>query len=127
MGTQLVIEQEVAAEPSAVYGAWTSAEELAHWWWPQIPDTTYHVDARADGSYEIRSEAAGIGVRGEFLELDAPRLIRLTWNWLDGGVSEAEEQVRVTLAPGLDRGGARSRGERFASASRRVLNAIQEG
>lgn len=78
MDQQLVVEQQVPAEPERVFGAWTSAEALEAWWWPHIPDTTYEVDARVGGAYEIRSEAAGIGVRGEFLELDPPRAIRMT-------------------------------------------------
>lgn len=96
---KLVLEQHVPATPDSVYAAWTSADGLARWWWPHIPDTTYEVDARAGGSYEIRSRAAGIGVRGEYLDLDEPRLIRMTWNWLDDGVGEVEEQVRVAFVP----------------------------
>ncbi len=95
MGGQLVVEQPVAAEPAQVYAAWASADGLSRWWWPHIPDTTYEVDVRIGGRYEIRSEAAGIGVRGEFLELDPPKLIRLTWNWMDAGVSKYEEHVQV--------------------------------
>lgn len=102
MGATLVLEQPVAAEPARVYAAWLSADGLARWWWPHIPDTTYDVDARIGGRYEIRSELAGIGVRGEFLELDAPSLIRLTWNWMDDGVSTIEQQVRVDLTPTPD-------------------------
>jgi len=96
---KLVLEQAVSAPPDRVYAAWASATGLARWWWPHIPDTTYEVDARAGGTYEIRSEAAGIGVRGEYREVDEPRLIRMTWTWLDDGVSEPEEQVRVAFVP----------------------------
>ena len=102
MGTQLVLEQPVAAEPSRVYAAWVTSDRLARWWWPHIPDTLYEVDARRGGRYEIRSDVAGIGARGEFLELDEPRLIRMTWNWMNDGVSEVEEEVRVDFAPTPD-------------------------
>lgn len=101
MGATVVLEQPVPAEPSRVYAAWTSADGLARWWWPHIPDTIYEVDARVGGRYEIRSDSAGIGARGEFLELDEPRLIRMTWNWMNDGVSE-EEEVRVAFAPTPD-------------------------
>ncbi|MBA3796356.1 MAG: SRPBCC domain-containing protein [Chloroflexi bacterium] len=99
MSQQLIVEQHVAAEPARVYAGWTSAEGLAPWWWPHIPDTTFEVEARVAGRYEIRSEAAGIGVRGEFLELDEPSSIRMTWCWLNDGVSEVEDQVHLTFIP----------------------------
>ena len=96
--TALVITQAVDADPPATYAAFTSADALARWWWPHIPDTTYAVDARIGGSYEIRSEAAGIGVRGDFLELDEPRLIRMTWIWLDEGEDGPTEEVSITFS-----------------------------
>lgn len=99
MGMQLVVEQQVAADPTRVYAGWTSAAALAAWWWPHIADTTYEVDARVGGRYEIRSAAAGIGARGEFLELDEPRLIRMTWNWMNDGISAVTEQVSVAFTP----------------------------
>jgi uncharacterized protein YndB with AHSA1/START domain len=63
-----------------------------------MPDATYQVDARVGGRYEIASKTRGIGVRGQFLELDEPRAIRMTWCWLNDGVSEVEEQVAVQFA-----------------------------
>ena len=99
MSRPLVLEQSVDADPARVWAAWTSAEQLATWWWPHIPDTTYRVDARPGGSYEIRSEAAGIGVRGEFLELDPPRSMRMTWIWLNDDTPAPEERASVELSP----------------------------
>ena len=46
MREPLSIEQHVAADRAEVYAAWLSVAELAKWWWPQIPDTTYEIDAR---------------------------------------------------------------------------------
>jgi uncharacterized protein YndB with AHSA1/START domain len=94
-----VVEQQVPAEPAAVFRAWTDAGQLARWWWPHLPDTRYELDPRAGGAYLIETDAAGIGIRGEFVELDPPRLIRLTWNWLNRGVPVVEEPVSVTLEP----------------------------
>ena len=70
MGNTLVVERQVPGAPEEVYAAWTSADKVARWWWPHIPDTRYEIDARAGGGYHIESEAAGIGVEGEFLSLD---------------------------------------------------------
>lgn len=99
MVRQFTVEQPVAAAPDGVYAAFTSADALARWWWPHIADTTYEVDARVGGRYEIRSGAAGIGVRGAFLELDEPRLIRMSWSWMDDGVAGVEEEVRIGITP----------------------------
>lgn len=51
------------------------------------------------GSNDIRSERVGIGARGRFLELDEPSVIRMTWCWMNNGVSAVEEEVRVELTP----------------------------
>ena len=99
MGRRLVVEQSVRVAPERAYAAWTSADALARWWWPHIADTIYEVDARVGGRYEIRSAAAGIGVRGAFLELDEPRLIRMSWTWMDDGIAGVEEEVRVGITP----------------------------
>lgn len=107
MGQELVVEAHVAAEPALVYAAWTSAEALAEWWWPHIPDAVYRIDAREGGHYDIRSEAAGIGAQGEFTDLDPPRSIRMTWRWMTDGVSAVEEKVLVAFAPAA--GGTRVR------------------
>jgi uncharacterized protein YndB with AHSA1/START domain len=99
MNRSLVVEQHVAAEPARVYAAWVSAEALETWWWPQIPDTTYDVDARVGGTYRIWSQQAGIGVQGEFLALDEPHEIGMTWEWLTEGEESVREQVWVRFTP----------------------------
>jgi uncharacterized protein YndB with AHSA1/START domain len=96
----LVIEQELVCKPGTAYDLWLSAKSLASWWWwPHITDASYLIDPRVGGSYEIVSAAAGIGVRGEFLSLDAGREIGMTWNWMDSGVSEVSEKVWVRFTP----------------------------
>lgn len=88
------------------------------------PDTTYEVDARVGGAHVIRSAEAGIGCRGEFLVLDEPRRIEMTFEWLatDDGPSvverveiefdtdEAGTLVRLTHV--LDEGVDSSEGQR---------------
>lgn len=101
MGKDLVVEQFVPAEPEQVYAAWLSPAQLARWWWPHIPDTTYSVAARVGGSYEISSPSVGIGARGDFLALHEPDRIELTWNWLNDGVSAVTEHVTVEFAKRL--------------------------
>jgi len=94
---RVVVETRVPASPDRVFAAFTSTEDLARWWWPHIPDTTYRIDPRPGGSYAIRSVAAGIGVEGDVVRLDPPRSLQLTWRWLNDGVAEPEEPVLVTF------------------------------
>ena len=42
----ITLSRTVAAAPQRVFAAWTEAEQLAAWWWPQLAGTTYDVDAR---------------------------------------------------------------------------------
>jgi uncharacterized protein YndB with AHSA1/START domain len=99
MGRTIVVEQHVPAPPDAVFARWTTSDALSGWWWPHIGDTTYRIDAVAGGSYEIRSEAAGIGVTGDVVEVAPPSRLRLTWRWLNDGIPEPEEPVEVTFEP----------------------------
>jgi uncharacterized protein YndB with AHSA1/START domain len=92
---RIVVEQLVPADPTAVHAAFTSADALPRWWWPHLPDTTYAADGRIGGAYEIRSAAAGIGVRGEFVALDPPTSIRMTWIWLDEDRASEPEDVAI--------------------------------
>jgi len=100
VGKRLVVEQHVQADPSRVFAAWTSAEGLATWWWPHLLDTTYEVDSVVGGRYEIRAEFAGFGACGQFLELDEPNRIRMTWSWMNDLAGEPEDfgdRVTVTF------------------------------
>ena len=36
----ITIARTVAATPERVFAAWTDAEQLAAWWWPQLGGTT---------------------------------------------------------------------------------------
>ena len=98
MDRTVVVERRVDRPRQEVFAEWTTAESLARWWWPHIPDTTYRIDARAGGSYAIRSAAAGIGVEGDVVEIDEPHRLSLTWRWLNEGAPEPEEPVELTFA-----------------------------
>ncbi len=99
MDATIVVERPITAIPARLYAAFLDADELARWWWPHLPDATYRVDPRIGGSYEIRSEAVGIGVMGEYQELEPDRRILMTWHWLDEGVPQAPEVVAVEFVP----------------------------
>ena len=74
--------------------AWTDPVELARWWWPMFPDSTYDWSPGPGATYAIHSRAAGFGVRGHFTEVDEPRRLVFAWSWVDG---DDEEPVPGTV------------------------------
>jgi uncharacterized protein YndB with AHSA1/START domain len=97
----ITITRTVAATPERVFAAWTDAEQLAAWWWPQLGGTTYDVDARLGGRFRIHSAGIGATVTGVYTEVDPPRRLVFTWSWEDEGEPEAvvEDTVVVTFEP----------------------------
>lgn len=93
----LTMSRTFAADRERVWRAWTTAEGLATWWWSHLPGTTYAVDLRVGGDYRIDATAAGFGVAGTFVEVDAPGRLVMSWTWLDDGVPGPTEQVEVVL------------------------------
>jgi uncharacterized protein YndB with AHSA1/START domain len=100
----IAVTRTVEATPERVFGAWTDAAQLATWWWPQLPRTTYDVDARPGGRFRIDGPAIRAAVSGVFLEVDPPRRLVFTWNWEDDSGPEAvvEDVVVVTFEPDGD-------------------------
>ena len=93
----LHVERVVAATQARVWEAWTSAEGLAAWWWSHWADTTYAVELRPGGTYLIESPSHGVGVTGEFVGIEEPERLEMTWVWLDDGEPGPVEHVSVTF------------------------------
>lgn len=64
-----------------LFDAFTDADELARWFWPQRFATAFDLDVRDGGAFRIRSEAAGMGVSGNYVEVTRPERLRMTWAW----------------------------------------------
>jgi uncharacterized protein YndB with AHSA1/START domain len=85
---------DIAAHPERVFVALTDPVELVRWWGSA---ETYHAehwtsDLRVGGKWESRGHSAdgtAYAVRGEYLEVDPPRRLVLTWNydWDSGGAT----------------------------------------
>lgn len=95
----ITITRTVAASPGRVFAAWTDADQLAAWWWPQLADTTYDVDARPGGRFRIRSAQIGATVTGVYTDVAPPRRLAFTWTWEDDNEPDAavEDTVVVTF------------------------------
>jgi uncharacterized protein YndB with AHSA1/START domain len=102
MNATLTVERVVPGTPARVWTAWTTVDGLAAWWWRHLPGTTYQVDARVGGHYRIDSPGAGIGVRGEYIEVSAPSRFAASWIWVDDGTDGDVENIVVTFDPHPD-------------------------
>lgn len=103
--TTITITRQVPVGPDRAFEAWVDPAELAQWWWPQWPDTTYEIEARTGGHYRIHSAAVGMGVTGELTAYDPPHGFVMTWSWIsDGTPAEVDgdpvvDTVQVTFRP----------------------------
>lgn len=96
------ITRTVTATPQAAWRAWTDQREMALWWWPHLPDTTYDWTPVEGGAYRIENAHAGLGVHGVFTRVDPPRLLACTWVWFassDDPGDATEDTVEVTFEP----------------------------
>lgn len=93
----LTLTRTVAAGPERAWQAWTDPAELAAWWWPQWPDTTYDLDVRVGGRYRIHSAGAAFGISGEYTRVDRPHLLAMTWVWHNAETSPdaAPDEVEI--------------------------------
>ncbi len=87
----ITVVRHVPVDLERAFAAWVDPAELARWWWPQWPDTTYEIDARDGGRYRIHSAAVGMGVEGEFTAVDRPHGFTMTWIWISD-----DEPARVS-------------------------------
>ena len=123
------------APPEAVFEAWTTPDQLRHWWGPARNTLDEcELDLRVGGRHRyVTSNAEGTEFRfhGEFLEVDPPR--RLVSTWVFDGAPDAVTIDTLDFEP--SEGGTLVRGEsRVASlelrdqriADERMLDGMRE-
>lgn len=108
--TSLTLVRRIAARPSIVFEILTTTEGAAAFWGPEdLPLLKAEIDARAGGAYRVRfqtSDGREHEVFGDYLEVDPPRRIVMTWRYAFGGEPEegdAISRIEIELAP-LDGG-----------------------
>src|SRR5215831_6442184 len=90
--------------PAIVFEALTTTEGLTSWWGPDdCPVLSATADVRVGGRFRVRfrvgagsEHADGASEHecsGEFLEIEAPRRIVMSWQWLSGGDPGERERV----------------------------------
>jgi uncharacterized protein YndB with AHSA1/START domain len=101
----LTLVRRIAARPSIVFEAMTTAEGVAAWFGPDdLPVVSAEMDARVGGAYRVHFrtlDGRDHEACGEFLELVPPRRIVMSWSWELGGVFEEQgriSRVEISLA-----------------------------
>ncbi len=96
--TSLTLVRRIAARPSIVFEAMTTAEGVATWFGPDdLPVVRAQMDARVGGAYRVHFrtlDGRDHEACGEFLEVVPPRRIVMSWSWAIGG--EADERGRIS-------------------------------
>ena len=101
-GAPIVQERVLPAPPPIVFAAWSDAASLRQWMCPgEIERAEAEVDLGVGGRFRIvmHGEEQDYVQHGEYLEIDPPKRIVLTWvsDWMPEG--ERSTRVTVSLEP----------------------------
>ncbi len=91
----VVSEVRVAANPEVVFPFFTDPSLMVRWMGDEAM-----LNPRAGGAYRIRVAGRHVA-RGEYVEVDPPRRVVLTWGWEDEDalVASGSSTVEVELFP----------------------------
>ena len=101
--TRLTLVRRIAARPSIVFEALSTAEGIAGWWGPDGgPVLLAEVDLRVGGRYRVRFrmlDGSEHECAGEYLEVEKPWRLAMSWRWLEGGGGSGESRLEFDLRP----------------------------
>lgn len=101
--TSLTLVRRIAARPSVVFDALTAPEAIRGWWGPDAgPVLLAETDLRIGGRFRVRFrmlDGSEHESSGEYLEIDPPRRLAMSWRWLTGGGDDGESHVEISLRP----------------------------
>jgi uncharacterized protein YndB with AHSA1/START domain len=104
--SSLTLVRRIAARPSIVFEAMTTAEGIAAWWGPDdVPVVRSESDPRVGGAYRVRFrtlDGREHEACGEFLEVVPHRRIVMSWRFELGGEPDEvgrTSRIEVVLAP----------------------------
>jgi uncharacterized protein YndB with AHSA1/START domain len=106
--TSLTLVRRINARPAIVFEALTTADGIAKWWGPDDgPVVVAETDVRVGGRFRVRFrmlDGSEHESTGEYLELDPPRRLAMSWLWTHGGgQGDPESRVEIDLRP-IDQG-----------------------
>lgn len=101
--TSLTLVRRIAARPETVFDAMTSPEGIGQWWGPDAgPVLLAESDAQVGGRFRVRFrmlDGSEHESSGEYLEVDPPRRVAMTWSWSAGGDDDGQSRVEIDLRP----------------------------
>ncbi|MFL5796968.1 MAG: SRPBCC domain-containing protein [Actinomycetota bacterium] len=89
----LVREIRIAATPEAVFPFFTDPALYVRWM-----GRSAQLQPEPGGTYRVEIDGTS-RVRGEFVEIDAPRRVVFTWGWEGGPLPPGATTVEVELTP----------------------------
>jgi uncharacterized protein YndB with AHSA1/START domain len=101
------LTRRIAARPSIVFEALTTADGVAAWFGPDaLPVVSAEVDARVGGAFRVRFRTLD-GLEheacGEYLTLEPPHRVVMSWRFTAGGQPEEAggrvSRVEIDVAP----------------------------
>ena len=99
----LTLIRRIAARPSIVFDALTTPEGIMGWWGPDAgPVLLAETDVRLGGRYRVRFRMLDGGEHesvGEYLEVERPWRLAMSWRWLQGGAESGESRLEFHLRP----------------------------
>ncbi|MBV9654824.1 MAG: SRPBCC domain-containing protein, partial [Acetobacteraceae bacterium] len=105
--TSLTLVRRIAARPSIVWDALTTPEGISCWWGPDAgPVLRAELDLRVGGHYRVRFrmlDGTEHETTGEYLEIEKPHRLLMSWRWLEGGGGPGDSRVEFRLRP-IDEG-----------------------
>ncbi len=95
--TEAMLVRRIAARPTVVFDALVTREGIASWWGPDdIPVISATVASQVGGSFRVRfrrSDGSEHECAGEFLEIEPPNRVVMSWRWEDGGAPDEADNV----------------------------------
>jgi uncharacterized protein YndB with AHSA1/START domain len=101
--TSLTLVRRIAARPSIVFDALTTPEGISHWWGPDAGPVLFAMtDVRVGGRFKVRFrmlDGTEHESSGEYLEVNPPVRLAMTWRWLGQEDDDGESRVEIDLRP----------------------------
>ncbi|TCM16123.1 uncharacterized protein YndB with AHSA1/START domain [Novosphingobium sp. PhB165] len=104
--TSLTLIRRIAARPSIVFDALTTPDGIAAWWGPDAgPVLMAQTDVRVGGHCRVRFrmlDGTEHESDGEYLEVDPPHRLVMSFRWTEGGEPEengAVSRIEIALRP----------------------------